>query len=100
MAGRRGYFGRKLGNELVANISVGAVVVLFDILWPLDEVAYEQMECLRVDLTGKLYNLPWIILPKQPHSDLSFVLRTDENIRFYYGENTWKLFQFAVSDTR
>ena len=74
------------------------MVVLFDILWPLDEVAYEQMECLHVDLTGKLYNLPWIILPKQLHWDLSFVLRTDENIRFCYGENTWKLFQFAVSD--
>ena len=28
------------------------------------------------------------------------MLRTDENIKFYHGENTWKLFEFAVSDTR
>ena len=52
------------------------------------------------DLIGKLRNLLWIILPKQLHSNLAFVLCTYENIKFYQRENTWKLFQFAVSDTR
>ena len=52
------------------------------------------------DLIGKLRNLLWIILPKQLHSDLAFVLCTYENIKFYQRENTWELFQFAVSDTR
>ena len=91
------YFGHKLGNELK---KMGAVVVLFDISRLLDEVVNEQMECLQVDLTGKLRYLLWIILPKQLHSDLAFILRTDESIKFYHRENTWKLFQFAVSDTR
>ena len=44
---------------------MGAVVVLFDISRPLDEVVNEQMECLHVDLTRKLRNLLWIILPIQ-----------------------------------
>ena len=52
-------------------------VVLFDISWPLDEVVYEQMECFQVDLIGKLRDLP-----KQLHSDLAFVVRTDESIKF------------------
>ena len=95
--GGGGHFGQKLGNELK---KMGAVVVLFDISRPLDEVVKEQMECLQVDLTGKLRYLLWIILPKQLHSDLAFILRTDESIKFYHRENTWKLFQFAVSDTR
>ena len=97
VTGGGGYFGHKLGNELK---KMGAVVVLFDISRPLDEVVNEQMECLQVDLAGKLRYLLWIILPKQLHSDLAFVLRTDESIKFYQRENTWKLFQFAVSDTR
>ena len=41
-----GYFGHKLGNELK---KMGAVVVLFDISWPLDDVVYEQMECFQVE---------------------------------------------------
>ena len=40
------YFGHKLGNELK---KLGAVVVLFDISWPLDDVVYEQMECFQVE---------------------------------------------------
>ena len=40
--GGGGYFGHKLGNELK---KMGAVVVSFDISWPLDDVVYEQMEC-------------------------------------------------------
>ena len=28
------------------------------------------------------------------------MLRTDENIKFCHGENTWKFFKFAVADTR
>ena len=52
------------------------------------------------DLIGKLRNLLWIILLKQLHSDLAFVLCTYENIKFYQRENTWKLFQFAVSDNQ
>ena len=97
VTGGGGYFGHKLGNELK---KMGAVVVLFDIWRPLDEVVNEQMECVQVDLAGKLRYLLWIILPKQLHSDLAFVLCAYENIKFYQRENTWKLFQFAVSDTR
>ena len=41
-----GYFGHKLGNQPK---KMGAVVVLFDISWPLDDVAYEQMECFQVE---------------------------------------------------
>ena len=36
------HFGHKLGSELK---KMGAVVVLNDISWPLDEVVNEQMEC-------------------------------------------------------
>ena len=39
--GGGGHFGHKLGNELK---KMGAVVVLFDISRPLDEVVNEQME--------------------------------------------------------
>ena len=46
VTGGGGYFGHKLGNELK---KMGAVVVLLDISWALDEVVYEQMECLQVD---------------------------------------------------
>ena len=46
VTGRGGYFGQKLGNELK---KLGAVVVLFDISWPLDDVVYEQMECFPVE---------------------------------------------------
>ena len=42
------------------------------------------------DLIGKLCNSLWIILPKQLHSDLAFFQRTDANIIFYLGKNTWK----------
>ena len=45
VTGGGGYFGQKLGNELK---KLGAVVVLFDISWPLDDVVYEQMECFQV----------------------------------------------------
>ena len=62
VTGGGGYFNHKLGNELK---NMGAVVVLFDISRPLDEVVNEQMECLHVDLTRKLRNLLWIILPIQ-----------------------------------
>ena len=41
VTGGGGYFGHKLGNELK---KMGAVVVLFDISRPLDEVVNEQME--------------------------------------------------------
>ena len=41
MTGEGGHFGHKLGNELK---KMGAVVVLFDISRPLDEVVNEQME--------------------------------------------------------
>ena len=78
VTGGGGYFGHKLGNEVK---KMGAVV-LFYISWPLDEVVYEQMECFQVDLIGKLRDLLWIILPKQLHSDLAFVVRTDESIKF------------------
>lgn len=50
VTGGGGYFGHKLGNELK---KMGAVVVLFDISWALDEVVYEQMECLQGDITSK-----------------------------------------------
>ena len=76
VTGGGGYFNHKLGNELK---KMGAVVVLFDISRPLDEVVNEQMECLHEDLTRKLRNLLWIILPIQLHSDLAVVLRTDKN---------------------
>ena len=46
VTGGGGYFGHKLGNELK---KLGAVVVLFDISWPLDDVVYEQMECFQVE---------------------------------------------------
>ena len=46
VTGGGGYFGHKLGNELK---KLGAVVVLFDISWPLDDVVYEQMECFPVE---------------------------------------------------
>ena len=88
-----GHFGHKLGNELK---KMGAVVVLNDISRLLDEVVNEQWSVFQVDFTGKLRNLLWIFLLKQLHSDLA----TDENTKFYHRENTWKLFQFAVSDTR
>ena len=52
----------------------------------------------RLDWEIMSFTLDYI-LPKQLHSDLAFVFRTDENIKFYNGENTWELFQFAVSDT-
>ena len=93
------YFGHKLGNELK---KMGAVVVSFDISWPLDDVVYEQMECFQVETWSVNYVIRFGIFYqlKQLHSDLAFVLRTDENIKFYHGENTWKLFEFAVSDTR
>ena len=94
---RGGHFGHMLGSELK---KMGVVVVLNDISRLLDEVVNEQWSVFQVDLTGKLRNLLWIFLLKQLHSDLAFVLRTDENIKFYHRENTWKLFQFAVSDTR
>ncbi|XP_066026724.1 short-chain dehydrogenase/reductase family 42E member 1-like isoform X2 [Pocillopora verrucosa] len=50
VTGGGGYFGHKLGNELK---KLGAVVVLFDISWPLDDVVYEQMECFQGDITSK-----------------------------------------------
>ena len=78
--GGGGYFNHKLGNELK---KMGAVVVLFDISRPLDEVVNEQMECLHEDLTRKLRNLLWIILPIQLHSDLAVVLRTDKNLKIF-----------------
>ena len=46
VTGGGGYFGHKLGNELK---KMGAVVVSFDISWPLDDVVYEQMECFQVE---------------------------------------------------
>ena len=97
VTGGGGYFGHKLGNELK---KMGAVVVFNDISRPLDEVVNEQMVCFSGRLDWELRNLLWIFLPKQLHSDLAFVLRTDEHIKFYQRENTWKLFQFAASDTR
>ena len=99
VTGGGGYFGHKLGNELK---KLGAVVVLFDISWPLDDVVYEQMECFQVETWSVNYVIRFGIFYqlKQLHSDLAFVLRTDENIKFYHVENTWKLFEFAVSDTR
>ena len=54
---KRRIFWPQAGNELK---KMGAVVVSFDISWPLDEVVYEQMECLLEELTGKLCNLLWI----------------------------------------
>ncbi|CAH3039526.1 unnamed protein product [Pocillopora meandrina] len=50
VTGGGGYFGHKLGNELK---KLGAVVVLFDISWPLDDVVYQQMECFQGDITSK-----------------------------------------------
>ena len=88
-----GHFGHMLGSELK---KMGAVVVLNDISRLLDEVVNEQWSVFQVDLTGKLRNLLWIFLLKQLHSDLA----TGENTKFYHRENTWKLFQFVVSDTR
>ena len=81
---------------------MGAVVVSFDISWPWDDVVYEQMECFQVETWSVNYVIRFGIFYqlKQLHSDLAFVLRTDENIKFYHVENTWKLFEFAVSDTR
>ena len=46
VTGGGGYFGHTLGNELK---KMGAVVVSFDISWPLDDVVYEQMECFQVE---------------------------------------------------
>ena len=43
VTGGGGYFGHKLGNELK---KMGAVVVLFDISWSLDDVVYEQMQII------------------------------------------------------
>ena len=44
LTGGGGYFGHKLGNELKMQ---GAEVVLCDIFWPFDEMAYTFMECIR-----------------------------------------------------
>ena len=45
LTGGGGYFGHKLGNELKMQ---GAEVVLFDIFWPFDEMAYTRMKCIQV----------------------------------------------------
>lgn len=45
LTGGGGYFGHKLGNELKRQ---GAEVVLFDIVWPFEDVAYNQMTCVQV----------------------------------------------------
>ena len=45
LTGGGGYFGHKLGNELKMQ---GAEVVLFDIFWPFDELAYTRMKCIQV----------------------------------------------------
>lgn len=45
LTGGGGYFGHKLGNELKMQ---GAEVVLFDIFWPYDEMAYSHMKCIQV----------------------------------------------------
>ena len=45
VTGGGGYFGHKLGNELKRQ---GADVVLFDISWPFDEMAYSDVECIQV----------------------------------------------------
>lgn len=50
LTGGGGYFGHKLGNELKMQ---GAEVVLFDIFWPFDEMAYTRMKCIQGDLTQK-----------------------------------------------
>ena len=97
MTERGGHFGHMLGSELK---KMGVVVVLNDISRLLDEVVNEQWSVFQVDLTGKLRNLLWIFLLKQLHSDLAFVLRTDENIKFYLRENTWKLFQTEITGVR
>lgn len=53
VTGGGGYFGHKLGNALK---EIGAEVVLLDISWPLEEGAYKQMECFRVNLVEMLRN--------------------------------------------
>ena len=45
LTGGGGYFGHKLGNELKMQ---GAKVVLFDIFWSFDEMAYTRMKCIQV----------------------------------------------------
>ena len=51
VTGEGGHFGHKLGNELK---KMGVVVVLNDILQPLDEVVNEQMECFSVRLDWEI----------------------------------------------
>ena len=50
ITGGGGYFGHKLGNGLMKQ---GAVVVLFDVAWPFDDTAYNQMKCVQVCFQGQ-----------------------------------------------
>ena len=80
VTGGEGYFGHKLGNEL-------------------DEVVNEQMECLQVETWSVNYVI-YFGLFYQNNSIRILPLFYAHTKILNFTKNTWKLFQFAVSDTR
>ena len=97
VTGGGGYFGHKLGNELK---KMGAVVVSFDISWPLDDVVYEQMECFQVETWSVNYVIHFDYFTKTTPFRSCLCVTDSKIIKYYHGENAWKLFEFAVSHTR